>query len=453
MKKLLASVFLVVILVDGLFCAQRDSLHSEVAALPRRPLIALGEMMAANGVVWGFNRYIREDNYSFFISWRTIEANLRHGMEWDPNKFKVNFFAHPFHGSIYFNAARMNGFNFWESAPFSFAGSVMWEFFMESEYPSYNDLVMTTFGGIALGETFFRLSEQVLNDRARGLDRFWREAAALLMNPIGGFNRLVSGAMFRTSSSVNHLRFPITGYLAVGTAGRTGGVANPATRLNPALVLTLHYGYAFQKERHRKPFDYFTFRFWTSHGEKERNMTILARANLVGKNFEPGTSQSHLLGISQQFDYIDLELFKIGAMSFGPELLSRYQWPHRFTFITGAYAGGIIMGAGSNEYVESYQGRNYNYGWGFKGKLDFQLRHPRWGVLYTDYNYFYIDSREGAPGHDQLHVTAVSYNLPVWQHLAIGAEYFNYFRKAHYEEYPDVKKTINGFRGLLTVMF
>jgi hypothetical protein len=449
------TLLLLIGFIQALLAGTPDSTAVSFSPLvtPRRPLIAVGEMMAANAVVWSFNRYIREDNYSFYISWRTVEANLRHGMEWDPNKFGVNFFAHPFHGSIYFNAARSNGFNFWESAPFSFAGSVMWEFFMESEYASYNDLVMTTFGGIALGETFHRLSEQILDDRTHGFNRVWRELTALVINPMGGFNRLASGQMFRTTSSVNHLRMPITGYFAFGSAGRTEGVSNQAARLNPAFELTLHYGHAFEKERHRKPFDYFTFRMWTSHGEVERNLTILARANLVGKNLRSGANQRHLIGISQQFDYIDLEIFKIGAMSFGPEWLGLYPLGNGFSLVTGVYAGGIIMGAGSNEYVESYQGRNYNFGWGFKGKADFQIRHPRFGFLYFDYNYFYIDSREGAPGHDRLHLTSVTYNIPVWHNLAVGAEYFNYYRNAHYDEYPDVKQTINGFRGLFTVMF
>ncbi len=425
-----------------------------LVAVPRRPLVAVAEALAVNGAVWSFNYFIREDNYSFQIGWRTVEANLRHGMEWDPNKFKVNFFDHPFHGSIYFNAARTNGFNFWESAPFAFGGSLMWEFFMESEYPSYNDLIMTTFGGIALGESFYRLSEQILDDRATGFNRVWREFTALVINPIGGFNRLVSGAMFRRDHRVNHMRFPLRGYFSLGTSGRVSGTAIEQTSLNPALEVTMHYGKPFEEKRHRKPFDYFTFRLWTSQGNgEERNLTIFARANLIGKHLESGQNQKHLLGISQQYDFVNLDVIKIGSMSFGPELLSSFPLGKNFTLITGPYLGAIILGAGDNEYVESYQGRNYNYGWGFKGKMDVKLIHPQLGRLYVDYSYFYIDSREGAPGNDQLHVTVVSYNLPLWHRLGIGVEYFNYYRNAHYVEYPDVTKSIKGFRGLFSILF
>ncbi len=186
MKKIAFSI-LFLIFFSGLVLGELpDQKEESLPPTPRRPVVAVAEALGVNALVWSFNYFIREDNYSFQIGWRTVEANLRHGMEWDPNKFKVNFFDHPFHGSLYFNAARSNGFNFWESAPFSFAGSLMWEFFMESEYPSYNDTVMTTFGGMALGESFYRFSEHILDDRAGGLNRVWREAAALAINPVGG---------------------------------------------------------------------------------------------------------------------------------------------------------------------------------------------------------------------------------------------------------------------------
>ncbi len=73
---------------------------------------------------------------------------------------------------MFFNAARTNGYSFWESAPFVLVGSYFWEMFAETQGPSLNDLVNTTLGGITLGEASYRLSQLILDDRARGGARF-----------------------------------------------------------------------------------------------------------------------------------------------------------------------------------------------------------------------------------------------------------------------------------------
>jgi hypothetical protein len=67
-------------------------------------------------------------------------------------------FAHPFHGSLYFSAARTNGFNYWASVPFAIAGSFLWECCGETHPPSINDWIATSIGGAAIGETTYRLS-------------------------------------------------------------------------------------------------------------------------------------------------------------------------------------------------------------------------------------------------------------------------------------------------------
>lgn len=56
---------------------------------------------------------------------RTIRDNLNTGFVWDNDVFIMNMFAHPYHGNLYFNVARSNGMNFWESAPNALGGSLM----------------------------------------------------------------------------------------------------------------------------------------------------------------------------------------------------------------------------------------------------------------------------------------------------------------------------------------
>ncbi len=68
----------------------------------------------------------------------------------DNDHLNTNMFAHPYNGSLYFNAGRSNGYNFWQSELFAIGGSAMWEMFMECEYPSTNDIIATPIGWMPL---------------------------------------------------------------------------------------------------------------------------------------------------------------------------------------------------------------------------------------------------------------------------------------------------------------
>lgn len=452
MKNLYA-VMLIVIILAGAVYSQPDPTQ-EPSAPQKRADIAIAEVVAVNVAVWAWGHYVL-DGYWTQIGWESFDVNLRHGFEWDPNKFKTNFFDHPFHGSIYFNAARTNGMNFWESAPFSFFGSLTWELFMESEYPSFNDLAMTTLGGIALGEGLYRFSEQILDDRAGGWDRAWREVAGLAINPVGGFNRLVKGDMFRRRAAINHLRNPLIGYVAVGGRGRVSGDNLEKQEFTPGFQFSLRYGDPFEEQSSRSPFDYFTFRYWTSKKDTLRHTTILEQAVLLGKNFRSGKNQDqvHLLGLFQYYDYVNAELMNFGGVTFGPGLLSQFPLGKNYQLVTGPHLGALVLGGSNNEYVVSSQGRNYNFGTGVKGKFNATLQHSKFGALLLEYNYFWIHTIEGAPGSEQIHMLDGTYNLPIWKNFGLGLEVFYYHRNGQYDYFPDVKRDIKGSRALLTYAF
>ena len=80
---------------------------------------------------------------------------------------------------MYHGFARSAGFNYWESAGYTFAGSALWEIVGETTQPSINDQVASGIGGTFLGEALFRMSN--LHPRARR-----RHVAALARAGGGG---------------------------------------------------------------------------------------------------------------------------------------------------------------------------------------------------------------------------------------------------------------------------
>ncbi|MFA6235022.1 MAG: DUF3943 domain-containing protein, partial [Bacteroidota bacterium] len=169
----------------------------------------------ANVSTWAIDRFIF--NYDFVrVTPETWKHNLQSPLEWDVDRFGMNYFFHPFSGGMFFNAARANGFNFYESIPFAFLGSLEWEYFGEITHPSYNDLINTPVNGVFYGEIFYRLGSNILDDQTSGWSRFFREAAVAIMTPTRFFSRLMSGALTRTTTEDVYQKEPLNITLSGG---------------------------------------------------------------------------------------------------------------------------------------------------------------------------------------------------------------------------------------------
>ena len=231
-------------------------------ALPvkKRYWQAAAEATAINVGVQLFDRYALKSDFAQ-TTLRTLKRNFTDGMVWDNDFFITNLFAHPYHGNLYFNAARTNGLTFWESAPYALGGSLMWEFLGETEPPAINDVIATSMGGMAIGEMTHRLSRTVLDDRDRGFRRFLREAVATIANPIQGLHRIISGDAWRVRS--DHYRYHDYSKIPVDVAFSTGWryLADDGALFRgvhaPYLNMVLTYGTSVDGERHTTPYDFF----------------------------------------------------------------------------------------------------------------------------------------------------------------------------------------------------
>jgi len=125
----------------------------------------------------------------------TIRHNLHSSWVVDNDPFRVNQLGHPYQGSMYHAFARSAGLDYWESLGYVFGGSALWEIAGERTTPSRNDQINTGIGGSFLGEILFRLANiELAHDN---IPPFWREAAAAVISPATGFNRLAFGDRFK----------------------------------------------------------------------------------------------------------------------------------------------------------------------------------------------------------------------------------------------------------------
>jgi hypothetical protein len=288
----------------------------------------------------------------------TIRRNLRSSWDVDHDPFKVNQLAHPYQGSMYHGFARSSGLSYWESAAYTFAGSVFWEIAGEKTRPSVNDQVASGIGGSFLGEALFRMASLVL-ENGRGT-RFWREAGAAAISPATGFNRLTFGYDTEPIFSSNNAEYYSRAQIGVSRSSENdaGLSATPAKRNEAVANFAIDYGLPGKPGYdYTRPFDYFAFETAASSANGFEN--VMTRGSLFVRPFENGPKVRGIVGIYGSYDYIAPQTFRVSstALSFG----STAQWTASDAI---TMQGTALLGAGYTAAgtVRSTDALDYQYG-------------------------------------------------------------------------------------------
>ena len=447
-----------------------------VMALPvkKRPWQAAAEVTAINVGVQLFDRWVIKSDFAQTTP-NSLKRNFTDGMVWDNDFFITNLFLHPYHGNLYFNAARTNGMTFWESAPFSLLGSAMWEFLGETEPPAINDIIATTCGGIAIGEMTHRLSLTVLDDRDRGFNRFLREAAAAIINPIQGLHRIFSGDAWHVKSK--NYRYHDFNQLPVDMSFSFGWryLADDGALFRgihaPYVNFTLTYGTSVDGEHHKTPYDFFDIEMNAAFGGGQPLINTL---NIAGRLWStPILDKEDMageFGIYQHFNYYDAKPIEDGseltpyriseAAGFGPGfIISLPQTAALSKLEQRIFVTGILLGGTKSDYFNVIE-RDYNMGSGFSIKSNTRLDFGKFGRFMLNAKYFRLWTWKGyedkdlqpyADGTADLHYLNVQgdnsnasllvINPVIEIHLArqwslnVSGSY--YVRRTHYNYYYD----------------
>jgi hypothetical protein len=438
---------------------QPDSLLT----IHKSPFRAAGIVLGTNLGVWSYDHFVQGSSYAQ-ININTIKDNFRTGFSGDNDGFMTNLLSHPYHGGAYFDAARSNGMSFWQSAPYSTAGSLMWEFFMENEPAAINDVISSGIGGPCMGEIGFRISDLVIDDRAIGFDRFKRELLLTIISPIRGLNRLLSGEAWKHRNITGRSlpKTPITFYATSGyhIFNGTGQAA--------CYDLGIDYGDPFNAEN-EKPYDYFSIRL---SGNFSSQQSIIGRVSIVGMLcskdlYSNGRDHQLTVGIFQYFNYYEinpvnknspLSPYKLAeTASAGSGLLYQRKLTNHVIFTGSAHVGALLLGGYPNDYDNRFI-RTYNMGSGFSSKLNLGLQVGNRAILELNTENYQIYSwieylphyteqlhanERGYKGSANLSVARLNFNYKISHHFLLAAETTYYYRKNKYKYYPDVTDGIS----------
>lgn len=422
----------------------------------RSPGWAAGEVLAINFGASMFNEYVRQANFNQ-ISPRSFWHNLEEGFNYDDNKFKTNQLVHPFNGSTYYNSGRSNGLGFWPSTICAITGAFIWEAMGETHPMSYNDMISTGIGGIAVGEATYRISSTILDNTATGSGRTWREIGAFLVDPIHGFNRFVSGRASRVEgnpSSPYDWRPPHYADV-IGLGARITGKGesiHDSTQTQVVLDLYLNHGSPWDNAR-RKPFDHFDFGFQINGDDKVPVGRLQIRGDLFSKGLGDPNTRKHAIAFEQYFDYINNNAFEFGGQSFGVALYSRFRPSAKIGITTRVDLLAMLLGGVNSEYahvqdtLDQERRREYDYGSGggvslevggsYKGNRILSLSYRAQVVHVSNGSIYNPNEGNVFDANHYIQAGGVKLNIPVRGAMSVGLDGSVFIRDSQFSD-PDL---------------
>ena len=411
-------------------------------------------VLAADVFNWALAKYVYKFDWasSGVKDWKN---NFKNGWEWDSDRFGTNFIGHPHTGNFYFNIARSNGYSFWGSLPFAIEGSLIWEYLGENTRPSINDIINTPISGMFLGEIFYRLSSNILDDRTRGRERVFREIFAGLVNPPRALSRLTQGKMFRVTPKEVYQKEPlnITFFAGIHKVNNKVGKDNlfGTGSTNAIFHFQLDYGDPFET-RHRKPFDLFRLRVELGYGADTHIIdNINGYGILFGKNVKPNRL---IAGVFQHFDYWHNNIFEVGSIGYGGGLIARIPVA-KYSNIYSTVHLAIVPLAGNNTQFgpDTSEFRHYNFGGGLQGKIEETFNLHNWATLGFTGFYYWIHTYNGLPGNSLVGILKPVLTVRLYKNLRIGFEHLIYHNDRYLNGSPTLHLTRTEQKIFLQLFF
>lgn len=400
------------------------------------------EIIGLNMGVWAFNRYISSEGWSA-LSWNSIKENFKKGFEWDADGYLINQFWHPYHGSNYYNAARSNGLSFWESAPYAFGGSLMWEYFMETEPPSYNDIVNTPVTGIILGEISFRVSDLIIDESVSGFERIVREFSSTLIDPMKGFNRLIRGDMWK--NGIKKDKQDLNAVFSLGAHNVFFSRKINNSRTYAALRADLNYGNQFDVQNHKEPFDYFSLRTEINLAQDDNIVGIFASGVVWDDNIKLFNTSKNIIGIYKEVDIHINTVYKLSATSVSGQIINTVPISPTITLQNYLGLSAILMGGTNSHYSIEY-GKDYNIGPGASGKVGFKVSFKDFSEFYANYKRYWIHTLSGAESEEFVGLFNVGLNYDLYSKTSLGLDFLLYERYGEYKNFPDTQDANSALR-------
>ncbi len=415
--------------------------------------IAAAEVIGINAAIYAADRYVLKRDF-YLKCWEQLRDNFRNPFVFDGDNFNTNFFAHPYHGSLYYNAARSLNVPMAWSSLYTLMGSLTWEFCAENERPAVNDVFSTVFGGITFGEVAHRITSALKFRRKCGnKQRIIHELVTAGINPMSTINRAVTGELWHADVYENSIQnIPMECSITAGLYSFKP--QNSTRRTDGMLAFNIVYGDINDTENN-KPFDYFDTNLCLVTSFRQdivRNMNIASR--LCAWQLHDGDNFKTHLALYSHYNYFDYDK-KVGegdnkeqllqlteAAAIGPSFA--YTLPKVCDLSQQLHLSLIMMGGYTTDYYE----RGYNMGSGLSMKLNTDLKIGKRIHFDLKSEYYHLFTwkgiEEGSKGGDKgsadFIVIRPSIDVFISPNISIAGSAIWFYRNSHYKINPDIQK-------------
>ena len=409
------------------------------------------------------NHLLMRINQIYGFSWafptfETIRYNVTTNWYWETGGgFLNNQFNHPYQGSQYFTAGRINGFCYFSSLFFAALGSYTWETMYATLRPSINDFITTAIGGpLVLGEILFRLYVEAY---AAGVPL----PLLLLINPLAGLTQFVTGwtppdtgrhlyrLQFYFGSSFSRINYTVQGNQQE-LFSFTGGTVNIGTRII--------YGNPFFQETW-VPFRHFEMAVSAGVNPLNPNEYVFLRFNGEGYVFafspiQTGTTAMST-GLAIHMDYFQMGEFEgAGSPNYSTINLSSHAlgWTTKYrnlfprgTALDLRLHGGFTFFGITSFFCPEAERKFQNYNYGISTRIVFGLERERRFRFDVNMYHFFFWTYPGTTALSRGFVFAqfidISYQHFVSANISLGLTYSLSMEHGTFRGFPNTRKRDN----------
>jgi len=414
-------------------------------------LAAYANAQVSNLALFSINRFIRKADYATGVDFESMQTNCTSKWVWDQDEFSVNHLGHPYQGSFYYIAGRANGLSFGESALVALTGSVTWELFYETETPSWNDLVLTPMGGIAVGEMLHRL---YLEAEARNLP------GSFLISPMDAFNGLVTGDKSQHQGSGIHS----------GELGLKAGFMNKwsdyeekrnADIPESAVAFNIGYGLVYgdpYAHATRTPYSHFTQELAMTFAENYHSVVFFSDGLLA--SFAPIDDEERrtTVGMSLHYDFLFTSHINFATTALGLTVKHERRYSNDALVQIQAHVSWMPVAASDCIYLrygnapepsEGEERRDYDLATGPSVKFTIAASQPVAGSLRLSCAWYGMKTIPasvpdyGSGGKSMITIVDISYERNISEEIAVGLSNSFFSKLGSYSDKPSIDERTN----------
>lgn len=433
------------------------------------PLMALAKDLSINAIILGWDHFVQDREWAK-VTFNVIEDHFTHKPVFDNDSFSGNQFSHPYHGAMFYNAARNEGLSYGVSLLYPIIGSASWEWLCETNAPAINDLLSTGVGGAAIGEVAHRSSDIFFDDSRRGANRVVREIIGSLLNPVRAVHRLVSGEIWRVSPSRGKRIQPQPYSFEVGIGYRgMEELKGAKEQMNTAYIeFNFNYGERFTPSGKSKPFDLFSISLLANLAGDGDQMPTVGNFEISGRLASIQVQHSHNwnmdFGLYHNVKYVDhyskheqrAHNFSIisEAVSFGGNMYVEHYTDHICLF-NDFMLSAVPFGGTNADY---YPLRRYNFASGASIRNNTQFYINQKATIGNRFYFARLYSFDGKTPEEIDRLMEKKVDINCWgdrgnhsvitnnifiqynlqKNLRLNVDYQIYYRSSNYKYYPDV---------------